>query len=114
MDLPEGSKLFIKKKKIKKKFMVSIRISRTVAEWMLRLSILLFQDGYNTNWHPANPELADYPDEGGLTDLVPMDNAQARDWIHSLMNLCRCLASILHHQLNQPHDEDELITFDSI
>jgi len=80
--------------------MVYVRISRSVAEWMLRVSILLFQDGYNTNWHPANPEMADYPDDGGFTDLIPLEDQEARAWVNSLMSLCRCLAAILHYQLN--------------
>jgi hypothetical protein len=79
--------------------MVYVNISRNVAEWLLKVSIMLFQDGYNTNWHPNNPEMADFPDEGGFVDLIPLDDPQARAWINTLMSMCRCLAAILNHQL---------------
>lgn len=86
--------------------MVNIEMSRTVANWILRMSIRLFQDGYNTNWTPSDPSLAHY-EEGGYVDLIPLDNPAGVRWIEATMNLLRCLAAILHNQL-QIADEDDV------
>lgn len=84
-----------------KEIMSHIKISATVARWIVSLGRTLVQEGYGLDPRGEGglEHLPEHAPDGGFLNEIPMENAPLYFWADALVRFARVLAGIAAYEL---------------
>lgn len=87
-----------------------IKISITVARWMVSIGRQIVQEAYGSNWDPMRDDLS-IADENidpvpGFMDDVPLDNNPMYFWIDAMVRFVRVMSGIAANELRRLDGEE--------
>lgn len=88
--------------------MPDVRISLSVARWIVELGRRLVQEAYARPWDPRHPEIRwEVPPElgpnHGFLERLEVEDPRVEEWLHQVIQFIRTMAAIVAHGI----DEDE-------
>lgn len=80
----------------------TIKISKSVARWLIAYGKQLVDDGYGTNMDPMDPLGGVIePTTAGFIDEIPMENGEMWRYMNAVINFARTVAAILGRALQE-------------
>lgn len=93
-----------------------VRISRSVAVWLITYAKRIVDNGLGTDWDPYSPEHMIESEAFGFIEAVDPADVPLWDFINAAINLARTLAGILANAVLEDVEEISAIssTFDEL
>lgn len=89
----------------------TIRISASVARWMVAIARQLVSEAYGINWEPSSSmRIPDFHEEGvGFLDEIPHENHPLFFWADALVRFARVMGAIAARELAEPFEDIDIL-----
>lgn len=79
--------------------MPNIRISETLARWIMTTTRHLISHMYAQEYDPATGEFNPGTDYNSIFRRLPQEDPELRYWINSVIQFCKTMAGIMNHEI---------------